>query len=100
MVTTQLLGTDVLTEQGKETVQDIVDDYLTKFDRFLDSITSLIVHVKMHNKGGTRKQYEIKLRIDSPSGFFESHATEWNLGKSLKHVFDAVLNEIKHKLRV
>ena len=100
MVTTQLLGTDVLTEQGRETVEQALSDYLVKYDRVLDEITSVVVHVKMYNKGGLKKEYEIKLRLDSPSGFFESHKTEWNLGKALKLVFDAVLHEIQHKLKV
>jgi len=100
MVTTQLLGTDELTENGRETVETTTNDYLSKYDRFLKEITSLKLHVKVHNKGGTRKQYDISLRVESPSGFFESHHTEWQLNQALKHVFDAVLHEIKHKLRV
>ncbi|MDA1197214.1 MAG: hypothetical protein O2779_04590 [Nanoarchaeota archaeon] len=100
MVTTQILGTDVLTENGKETVQQAVADYLVKYGRILDEISSVVVHVKMYNRGGLKKEYEIKVRLDSLSGFFESQKTEWNLAKSLKLVFEAVLHEINHKMKV
>lgn len=94
----QFIGLTELDPDEQHVVQDLATEYYDKVQRSVKEVTSLVIHIKQHAKGGARKKYSVHIRVDAPSFVFEStKANDWDLAKTVHKAFQDVENGIKHK---
>ena len=95
----QIIGMRNLDDNQKPVVNKLVNEYYQKFFRTLKNEISLQVHIKKTDKGGKRKRYELRVRVNAPTRIFESKkALDWDLQRTLHKAFKDLESQFKHKL--
>jgi ribosome-associated translation inhibitor RaiA len=92
----QVIGIKDLDDVEKDTVNQLANQYLEKLKRDLKNMTSIVVHIKITNKEGNRKKYNIKTRAIAPTKIFESSDADWDLARTLHMVFNDLKRQIQH----
>ncbi|MFC1753253.1 hypothetical protein ACFL96_07655 [Thermoproteota archaeon] len=96
----QYIGLNDLDPVDQEMVKKLVDEYSYKVKRVLHNVTSLVLHIKRHSKGGNRDRIEISLRALAPTRIFEVGKTEdWDLARAVHKAFKDILREIEHEYK-
>ena len=93
----KIIGIKELDDKEVETVNRLAKEYYGKIQRAIKNITSLVIHVKIYNVTGKRKQYEINVKVMAPTKSFDSKAAEWELAKALHRVFRKIERMIEHR---
>ncbi len=94
----QFVGVSELEPMEQETVQLLSTENYAKIKRAMKNLTSLVIHVKKHEKGGERKKYSIHLRVICPTATIEScNADDFELPRALHKAFNDIKEQIKHK---
>ena len=103
----QFIGVSDLKEEEQAIVNALSTEYYEKIKVALHNLTSMAVHVKTQNdeadegKEKKRKKFSIKVRVIAPTHVFEStHASDWDLARTLHKAFKNIEHEIEHKLKV
>lgn len=94
----EFVGIKQLDEFEREIVNKLANRYYDKIKRTIKNTTSIILALKVHSKGGTKKKYSFKVKVVAPTRIFEASSSDWDLARTLHEVFNALQNEIKHKL--
>ena len=92
----QYIGLNELDPVEQEMVKKLVDEYSYKVKRLLHNITSIVLHIKCHSKGGKRERIEISLRAIAPTRIFEVGKTEdWDLARAVHKAFKDLISEVE-----
>ena len=95
----QIIGMDEIEDDlEKGTVNKIANLYYEKIQRSLKNVTSVVLHVKSHSKGGKAKKWDMRVKVIAPTKIFEAQESDWDLARSLHRVFRNVEREVEHKL--
>ena len=94
----QIIGIDEVEEEKQELVTELVNGYYQKIFRKLKNITSMVVHIKQHTKGGKAKKADIRVKVLAPTKIFESQESDWDLARALHKALKNMEREIEHKL--
>jgi ribosome-associated translation inhibitor RaiA len=94
----QVVGVDLLDEKEKAIANKLINEYYTKIVRELKNLTSVVVHLKLHSKGGKNKKFDIRVKAIAPTRIFESQESDWDLARTLHRVFKNMERQIEHKL--
>ena len=93
----QVVGIDKLSENQVETANKLANEYYEKITRSLKNITSLIIHIKVYNKGGGKSKFAVHSRVASPGHHFESsRAIDWNFARTLHKSLKDIERQIEH----
>jgi hypothetical protein len=92
----QFIGLNDIEEVDQEMVKKLASECYGKIRRSLHNITSLVIHIKSHSKGGARPKYSLHIRAVAPTRIFETETSDWDLARALHKVFDDILREIQH----
>jgi len=93
----QIKGMDEIeSEEERELIKTLSNEYYPKIQRCLRNITSISLHVKQHSKGGKRKKSDIRVKVISPTRMFGAQESDWDLARTLHRVFKNVIREIEH----
>lgn len=95
----QLIGIDGLSETQKAATTTLVNRYFQKIALEIKKINSMVVHVKVHTKGGSAKKYDIRVRILAPTKIFEAQESDWDLRRTLHKVLKNIEREILHRVK-
>ena len=94
----QFIGVSDLEPMEQETVNRLTTESYEKIKRDMKNITNMVVHVKLHEKEGSRKKYSIHVRAICPTGTLEScKAHDFELPRALHKAFNDIREQIKHK---
>jgi len=93
----QYKDTSILNKEELTTLKTISRDYNKKFENH-HNILDLMVDIKIHQKGGTRKRYQII--ILSQDRNFSTNVEDWDLSKTLHKAFKKIISESNHKERI
>jgi len=77
----------------------LLKEYEVKIKRQLKNEADIVVHIKVHEKEGNRKKYNIHIDVAN-SIRFGATADDWDLARAVHKVFKNIMNEIEHKLHV
>ena len=93
----QIIGIKDLDEMEVELVNRISNKYYNKIKREINSLITLVVHIKSYKKQGVRKKYAIHVKVIAPTRMFVStKSVDWNLETSLHDSFDDLKKAIQH----
>jgi ribosome-associated translation inhibitor RaiA len=93
----QYIGLDQCSDTEKQLLDKLSAEYYDKFQRTLQNITSLQIHIKCHDTEGQRKRFEITSRIVAPTKTIESHTEDWDFARTLHKVFKDLERQLEHK---
>lgn len=95
----QFIGLKELSPEEQRVVQNLSTEYYDKVQREAKKVTALVIHIKQHEKGGSKKKYSVHIRVDAPTFLFEStKANDWDLAKTMHKAFEDVMHGIQHRL--
>ena len=93
----KIIGIKELNEEEIDIVNKLAKEYYSKVQRAIKNITSIVIHVKIYNVTGKRKQYEVNVKVVAPTKSFDSKAVEWDLAKALHMALGKVERMIEHR---
>jgi len=96
----QITGIDEISEEDRDLVNKLANEYYVKIQRGLKNITSIKLHIKQHSKTGKKHKSDIRVKVIAPTRVFEAQESDWDLARTLHRVFKNVEREIEHKLHV
>ncbi len=96
----QITGIDEISEEDRDIVNTLVNEYYGKIKRSLKNIVSIKLHIKQHSKTGNKHKSDIRVKVIAPTRIFEAQESDWDLARTLHRVFKNVIKEIEHKLKV
>ena len=91
-------GLNKLEKDLQEEIKKITAKHYKKIGALLKEIQSFKVHVKQHEKSGHASRYTLITQIISKKDKFELERTEYNLTLLMNKSFEALKNDIEHKL--
>ncbi|MBM3246926.1 hypothetical protein FJZ17_00070 [Candidatus Pacearchaeota archaeon] len=104
METIEIKGLELLNESERQVVNEKISKYSHKIKNWINNDFYLRILVKEHNKieenKNKRKKYSIDLEISGQIPRMNASAFDWDLNKALNSAFQALLNEIEHRLHV
>jgi len=103
----QFIGANQLNDEERGIFERFSAEIYDKISRMLND-ASIVVHLKEYKdckdnskcREDKRKKYDVLVRVISKEGKFESSDYEWDIAKVMHKVSNALVNEIKHKLRI
>jgi len=104
----QFVGLKDLKTEDQERVKELAANYHAKLQRMVQNITSLVVHIKEHEKTGKKKEdsktkrikYVVHVRMIAPmKTFASSKAVDWDIARVVHKAFRDVEAEVKHAFR-
>jgi ribosome-associated translation inhibitor RaiA len=104
METIEIKGQELLSDSERKIVEEKVKKYSEKIRHWINNDFYLRVLIRAHNKNednkNKRKKYSIDLEISGEIPRMNASAFDWDLSKALNGAFQALLNEIEHRLHV
>lgn len=104
----QFVGLKDLSAEEQNTVQNITSEAFGKLKRKTKNLTSLVIHIKAHDKTtskGTektkgKKKYSVHIKVAVPSKIFTStKAVDWDLNRVIHQAFENVQGQIIHRFK-
>ena len=95
----QYRGVDGLNDDEKGTLNKLAPEYYEKIQRALKNVTSLQVDIKLYNKLGSKKKYDIHAKVIAPTKMFSTSYADWDFARTLHKVFKKMEREILHRLK-
>lgn len=100
-------GLKQLTPQEQETLKTIITKKYPEIKRMIKNITDLKVNIKVHDKEGKRKRYQIFMQAIAPTIIFESKRKEtylkklsdWDLARATHKAVNKLKKEIEHIMK-
>ena len=92
----EIVGLSELNVFEKAQVSLLLSKYKIKIRRLLDDISNIKIHLKKYKKAGHTSKYSLHIKIFTPKKTFEVEKVDWNITKSLRKSFEALVNEIEH----
>ena len=99
METIQIIGIKDLDDMEIDAVNRLANRYYPKIQREMKNITSLVLHVKKHEKGGKQVKYSIHAKVVAPARIFVStKGFDWDINKALHKAFEDIIHRLHHSL--
>ncbi|MBW3011654.1 hypothetical protein KY311_00570 [Candidatus Woesearchaeota archaeon] len=96
----QFVGLNDLKEDEQEIVKKLSSEYHDKIQRAMETPTSLVVTIKLHNTEGKRKKFSIKVKTLAAKRTVETkHAADWDLERTLHKAFKNMERLVLHEFR-
>ena len=86
-----------LNRKERSLVVRLSEEYNKKIKRKIKNNFDIIIHIKAHEKEGSKKKFNIHIDVKSVISFGAT-ADDWDLGKAIHKSMEKILNEIEHKL--
>ena len=96
----QAEGTEILTEEQKQIVNRLLNEYYKRIKQQLKNLTSLEFHLKEYKKDGKGKKFSIHIKAIAPTTIFEGDASDWDLARTTHKALNKIMNEIEHKFHL
>lgn len=93
----QYKDTSILNKEELTILKLISKDYSKKLESH-SNINSLMIDIKIHQKGGTRKRYQVSILSEDRA--FNTKVEDWDLSKTLHKAFKKIISEFNHKERI
>ncbi len=96
----QYINLKKLNPEEQAVVTGIFDKEYEKIHRlFSGNLLNLLVHTKVHDKGG-KKKYSVHIRAEAPTKIFATKmATDWNLKTATRKAVEEIKNHVKHAFK-
>ncbi len=96
----QYIGAQNLDAQKKEVLDKLSTEYHAKIKRALKNVTSLIIHVKVHEKGGKAVKFSVHAKAVAPTTIITStKASDWDFARTLHKAFKDLENQIEKRFK-
>ena len=104
----QFIGLNQLKPEDQAKVKELTANYHEKLQRMVQNITSLVVHIKEHEKTGKKEEdsktkrikYVVHVRMVAPMRTFaSSKAVDWDIARVVHKAFRDVEAEVKHAFK-
>lgn len=95
----QITGIDDISEEDRDLVNKLANEYYVKIQRSLKNIISIKLHIKQHSKTGKKHKSDIRVKVIAPTRIFEAQESDWDLARTLHRVFKNIERELEHRLR-
>ena len=95
----QIVGIKDLDDMEIDSVNRLANRYYGKIQREIQNVTSLVIHIKAHDKQGRQKNYSVHVKAIAPTKIFAStKSIDWNLEKALHGSFRDIIRQMQHRL--
>jgi hypothetical protein len=92
----QFVGLNDMTGEEQEVVQTLSAEHYTNIKRELQGIQGMLVHAKVHDKGGKRL-YSFTAKLTMPGKMIEaSNDADWDLPKALHKIYNDIKQQVIH----
>ena len=91
----QFKGLKELGDGEKEILNEISTEYYPKIKKKLHNTASVEVHLKAHSKQDSKKKYSVHIKVIAPTHIFESEGDDWDLVRTLRKAYEAMLVELE-----
>ncbi|MEM0465471.1 MAG: HPF/RaiA family ribosome-associated protein [Candidatus Pacearchaeota archaeon] len=88
---------DYITENEKNILKIISEEYKSKIERLVKEIIDFEVRLKCYSKKGKIKRYEVEAKLIIPKHKLKANSEEYDLKEAIKNTMNKILNEIEHK---
>lgn len=95
----QIIGIDEISEEERDIVNRLSNEYYSKISRSLKNDISIKLHVKQHSKEGKRHKSDIRVKLNAPTRVFEAQESDWDLARTIHRVFNNIERQIQHRFR-
>ncbi len=96
----QYVGVHDLDAEKKKVLDKLSTEYHAKIKRSLKNITSLIIHVKVHEKGGKAVKFSVHMKAVAPTTIITStKASDWDFARTLHKAFKDLENQIEKRFK-
>ena len=89
----------VLSGRERWALHKLLNEYYSKVKRQLKNKVVFEVHIKVHEKEGKRKKFNVHVDVDSAKRFGAT-ADDWDLARAVHKVMKNIMSEIEHKLHI
>jgi ribosome-associated translation inhibitor RaiA len=89
-----------LTQDEKDLVIKVSEEYSEKLKRYLKKIDLFEVHLKCHKKEGNVKRYILGIRVVSDGNDFDAEVEDYDLNEGIRKAMKKIQNEIEHRLHL
>ena len=96
----QYINLKELNPEEQAVVTGIFDKEYEKIHRlFSGNLLNLLVHTKVHDKGG-KKKYSVHIRAEAPTKIFATKkAVDWNLKTATRKAIAEIKNHVSHEFK-
>jgi len=91
-------GGENLTQDEKDLVIKVSEEFSEKLKRYLKKIDLFEVHLKCHKKEGNTKRYILVIKISSDGMDFDTEVEDYDLNEGIRNAMKKIQNEIEHRL--
>ena len=96
----QYVNLKELDAEEQTVVIGIFDKEYEKIHRlFSGNLVNLLVHIKVHDKGG-KKKYSVHIRAEAPTKIFATKmAVDWDLKRATRKATEEIKNHVSHEFK-
>ena len=96
----QYINLKELNAEEQAVVTGIFDKEYEKIHRlFSGNLLNLLVHTKVHDKGG-KKKYSVHIRAEAPTKIFATKmAVDWDLKRATRKATEEMKNHVSHAFK-
>jgi len=98
MANYKIIKGNLLTDEEKGILQELLVEYCDKIDLFLSKYV-VEVHIKEFDKEGKRKRYCLSARVKVPRVMFETEVMGWDFTLVVHKTMKKLLKEMKNKFK-
>lgn len=97
MVEIQYIGISELSQDKKDRLNTLAVKYTEKFERTINNISKVVVHVKTYKEKATKEKYAISVRVMAPTKIFRSGHADWEIATACHRAFIDIEKEMQHR---
>ncbi len=92
----QITGLDIEDSEPYLIIYDMVEDFLSKINRFKEFRPQLLVfHVEEHHISGKEIKYSVRARLTTDRKLFYAKSYDWNIYRAFREVLDILERNVK-----
>lgn len=96
----QFIGLNTLQPLQQQEVKDITAAAFEKLKRDINTLHTMIVHIKEYQQDGNRQKYSLHVRLNSTARVFEScKAHDWDLRRAVHKAMNDVKQQISRRFK-
>jgi len=93
----EVIGIDNLTEEEKNTANNLLKGYIPKIERLVKNNILIKMHVKEHKKDGKGKKYSLHFEVIFAGKMLNSDAWDYDLSRTIHKAMKKIETEAEHK---
>lgn len=91
------IGMHNLDDGDVNQIMKISEEQFTKIQVLVPNVSSLIVHIKMYSKAGSRKKYSVNVKAVAANNTFTSKHDDWRAEDVVRRALKKLEKELVHK---